>query len=109
VQFEPGLDRHEWVSEWAQLEDDVRTSPEEALPELADLMQRVLEEGGYDLTDPVARAGDEREIVAEFLAAREVANRVDAGDDVGPGDIASAINGLVALRDFFTESEARDL
>ena len=107
--FEPGLDRHEWESQWSQLEDDVRTSPEETLPELADLMQGVLEEGGYDLSDRVARAGEEREVVAEFLAAREVADRVDAGYDVDPGDVAAAINGLQALHDFFTESDERDL
>jgi hypothetical protein len=107
--FEPGLDRHEWESQWSQLEDDMHTSPEETLPELADLMQQVLEEGGYNLTDPVRRQGEEREVVAEFLAAREIADQVDRGDDVDPGDVAAAINGLQALHDFFSESDERDL
>ena len=87
----------------------MRTSPEETLPELADLLQGVLEEAGYDLSDPVAREGEEREVVSEFLASREVADRVDRGDDVDPGDIASALNGLVALHDFLANSDARDL
>ena len=109
MQFEPGLDRHEWESQWSQLEDDLRTSPEEALPEVADLMQGVLEEAGYDLSDPVAREGEEREVVAEFLAAREIADRVDAAENVDPGDVAAAINGLVALHDFLLNPDARDL
>jgi hypothetical protein len=108
VQFEPGLDRHEWESQWAQLEDDMRTSPEETLPELADLMEQALGEAGYDLTDPVAREGEEREVVAEFRASREIADQVDRGDDVDPGDVAAALNGLVALHDFLSNTDARD-
>ena len=94
---EPGLDRHEWESELASIEDDLRDSPTETLPELTRLVERMLEERGYDLDDPVAREGEEREIVTEFLAAREVADRVDRGEDVDPGDVAGAIEGLVSL------------
>jgi iron uptake system EfeUOB component EfeO/EfeM len=100
MQFDPGINHHDWESRWSSLEDDVRTSPEEALPELADLAQEMLAEAGYDITDPVARAGEEREVVTEYLAAREIADLVDAGQDVDPGDVASAINGLTAIRDF---------
>jgi hypothetical protein len=100
MESEPGIDRHDWGSRWSSLEDDVRTSPEEALPELADLVEELLAEAGYDLADPVARAGEEREVVTEYLAAREIADLVDAGQDVDPGDVASAINGLTAIRDF---------
>jgi hypothetical protein len=95
---EPGLDRHEWESELASLDDDLRDSPAEALPELAELVGRMLEGRGYDLDDPVAREGDDREVVAQFQAAREVADRADVGEDVDPGDVADAINGL---RDLF--------
>ena len=31
---EPGLDRHEWETEWEQLEPDLEDSPSEALNEL---------------------------------------------------------------------------
>ena len=99
---EPGLDRHEWESELASLEDELRDSPAEALPELADLVERMLEQRGYDLTDPVVREGDEREVVTEYLAGREVADRVEAGENVDPGDIAAAINGLRSLFDYIT-------
>jgi len=94
---EPGLDRHEWESELASIEDDLRDSPIESLPQLAGLVGRMLEERGYDLADPVVREGDEREVVAEYQAAREVAERVDLDEGVDPGDVADAIQGLLAL------------
>jgi hypothetical protein len=49
---EPGLDRHEWESEMAQLEEDLRTSPVDALLQLVDLVGRMLAERGYDPNDP---------------------------------------------------------
>ena len=92
--YEPGLDRHEWESEWQALEDDLRTDPAQALPEVDRLVARMLEEGGYELTDPVVREGDEREVVAEYLAAHETADAVERdSDDVSPGDVAAAVNG----------------
>ncbi len=96
-------------SRWQQLADDVHTSPAEALPELADLIRDVLVEEGYDVTDPVARSGEEREVVAEFQAAREVADRVEQGADVDPGDVASAVNGLRALHDHLLASDGAEL
>ena len=97
---EPGLDRHEWESELASLDEDLRDSPAEALPDLADLVQRMLDERGYDLDDPVASEGDEREVVAQYRAAREVADRVERAEDVDPGDVADAIQGLRSIYDF---------
>ena len=38
-----GDDRHAWESEYAALEDDLRTGPLEALPELLDLVERMLD------------------------------------------------------------------
>ena len=78
-----------------QLEPELEDAPGEALPELGDLVERILVECGYDIHDPVARSGEEREVVAEFLAAREIADRLERGDDdVGPGDVAVAVNGF---------------
>ena len=97
---EPGLDRHEWESELASFEDDLRDDPRQALPQLADLVERMLAERGYDPGDPVAQEGNEREVLTEYSAAREVANRVEVGaDDVDPGDVAQAINGLRSIFD----------
>lgn len=97
---EPGLDRHDWESEMEMLEEDLREDPAEALPELGDLVARMLSERGYDIDDPVVREVEEREVVAEFLAARDVSLGVERGDDgVGPGDVAAAINGFRAIYD----------
>lgn len=95
--LEPGLDRHEWESELQALEPELADAPAEALSELADLVERMLAARGYDLNDSVVREGEDREVVADYLAAREISDGVERGaDGVGPGDVASAVN---ALRD----------
>ena len=98
---EPGLDRHEWESQWQALEEQVADAPAEALPELDRLVAEMLNERGYALDDPVAREGDDREVVAEFLAAREITRLVEEGsEDVSPGDVAAAVNGYRAIFDY---------
>jgi len=97
---DPGIDRHEWESEWQAFDDDLRTDPAGTLPELDRLVARMLDESGYDLTDPVAAEGEEREVVAEYLAAHEIAEAAerDSGE-LSPGDVAAAVNGLRAVFD----------
>ncbi len=98
---EPGLDRHEWESEMQALEEQLSENPAEALPELDALVARMLEETGYEIDDPVVRAGDEREVVSEFLAAREITRSYEGGsEELSPGDVASAINGYRAVFDY---------
>lgn len=105
--YDPGLNRHEWESEWQALEDDLRTDPAHALPELDRLVTRMLEESGYELTDPMVAEGDEREIVAEYLAAREIAQAVERdADDVSPGDVAASVNGFRAVFDHLVTTRA---
>ena len=89
------------------LEDQLGENPAEALPELDALVGRMLDDTGYDLTDAVVREGDEREVVAEFLAAREITtlSEKDQGD-VGPGDVAAAINGYRAVYDYIVSSRS---
>ena len=104
---EPGLDRHEWESERQALEDQLGENPAEALPELDRLLERMLEETGYELTDPVVREGDEREVVSEFLAAREITQLAEKDDgDIGPGDVAAAINGYRAVFEYIVSSRS---
>jgi hypothetical protein len=95
---DPGADRHEWESEWQALEEQLADAPFETLPELDDLVGRMLEARGFASDDPVAAEGDDREIIAEFLAARETTRLADSGsEDVSPGDVAAAINGYRAV------------
>src|SRR3954462_3569892 len=90
---EPGLDRHDWESEWESLEDSIRDDPRDAVAELDMLVHRMLEESGFAIDDPVAREGDEREVVDSFLAAREIKSAIDTkANEITAGDVALAIN-----------------
>ena len=102
--LEPGLDRHEWESRWQSLEEELEDSPRDVLPELDLLVEQMLEERGYAVDDPVAREGDDREVVAEFLAARELTRLAsDDPDAVSPGDVAAAVNGYRSIYDYLLE------
>ena len=94
---EPGLDRHEWATEFESLEPQLQESPSGALPDLAELVERMLIARGYNLEEPVTKEGDDPDVVKEYLAAREVADRCEAGDGADPGDIAQAIEGLRSI------------
>ena len=105
--YDPGLDRHDWESEMRALEDQLAENPAESLPELDGLVGRMLEEAGYDLTDPVVREGDEREVVAEYLAAHEITQASERGsDELSPGDVAAAVNGYRAVFDHLITARA---
>ena len=100
---EPGLDRHEWETQWEQLQPLVEDSPAEALPELDRLVAEMLTERGFALDDPVAVGGDEPEVVADFRSAHEITRRVGAGVDDDPGDVAAAINNYRETYEFLIE------
>jgi hypothetical protein len=104
--IEPGLDRHLWESWWAQFDEDVQTSPAEALSELDRLVEQMLEARGYALDDPVARGGDDRDVVADFLGAREITRALEAGNDVEQEDIDTAIENYRDLYEYLIEERA---
>ena len=81
------------------LEPELADAPAEALPELHDLVSRMLGARGFDVADPVAADGDEPEVLAEFRAARDTTLALERGADVGPGDVAAAVNGYRAIYD----------
>src|SRR5712691_6248674 len=84
-----------------------RDGAAEALPELDRLVERMLVARGYAIDDPVVREGDDRDIVAEFLAAREITRLVERGaEDVSPGDVAAAVNGYRSLHDYLIVERA---
>ena len=104
--LEPGLDKHLWESWWEQFDEDVQTSPDEALPELDGLIAQMLEARGYAIDDPVVVEGDDRDVVADFLAAREIARAVEQGKEVDPEDIETAIENYRELYEFLIEDRA---
>jgi hypothetical protein len=104
---EPGLDRHEWETEWQQLEPLMLDSPRETLPELRDLVGRMLDGRGYALDEEVVREGGDPEILAEYLSAREVTLRAERGDpDLSPGDVADAVASYRNLYEYLLENRA---
>jgi hypothetical protein len=94
--LDPGLDRHDWESQWASLEEDIRESPREVLPELERLLAQMLEEAELD---PAAEPrDDEPEVLAEFRAGQEL--REAAESDAGSaGDVAAAIEAFRLVYD----------
>jgi hypothetical protein len=97
---EPGLDWHEWETQWEQLQPLVEDSPGESLAELDRLLAEILNERGFALDDPVALEGEEPEVVRDFRAARDITRRIEAGADDDPGDVAAAVNSYREVYEF---------
>ncbi|HEY7708293.1 MAG TPA: hypothetical protein VH968_14105 [Gaiellaceae bacterium] len=103
---EPGLDLHDWESEWEQLEPLVRDSPAEALPELHDLIVRMLQDRGLLDESLAAAEGADPELLAEYVAGKDVVDKLERGEDVDPGDIASVVGGYRSLFEYLTTERA---
>ena len=86
------------------LEEDLRADPTQALPELVDLIGRMLVENGYSFADP--SASPDPEIVGEFLQAREVVAAIASGNDAELGDAADAIQRLMRVYDYLAAQRA---
>jgi hypothetical protein len=97
---EPGIDKHEWESEWQALEPLVVDSPLEALPEVDTLVERMMVETGYPVDEESAAETAEPEVVAEFLEARRIARAADRGETVDPGDVGAAITAYRSLYEY---------
>ena len=88
---EPGLDLHEWETLWAQLEEAMEESPVEALPEVHELVTRMLEERQVPLDEITVPPGEEDELVSAYRAAAEVTELLRRGaEGVSLGDVAAA-------------------
>jgi hypothetical protein len=103
---DPGLDRHEWQTEWEELEPLIVDSPAEALPEVDRLIERMLTGRGYPTTEEQAAQSSEPEVVAEFLEARRIATLAEAGEPVDPADIGAAVTAYRSLYEFLLGDEA---
>jgi hypothetical protein len=100
---DPGLDRHEWETEWQGLEPLVADSPAEALPEVDGLVERMLEGHGFPVDEEHEFEAPEQEVVKEFLEARRVTRLVEAGELVDPGDIGAAVAGYRNVYGYLSE------
>jgi hypothetical protein len=99
VSSEPGLDIHEWESEWASLEDDMADSPETALPVVHELLSRMLVERNVLDENLVVAEGADPEWFRTWEAGRDLVAVVDdPGVDVDRQDI---VDQLDEYRDLF--------
>ena len=102
---EPGLDLHDWETEWQQLLEAGADASAEALPELVRLIRQMLAERGYQLDEPVTEVGEDMEIVKNFLAAEAVARAAEAGE-VNDEDVATALDDLQDIYDYLVGDRA---
>ena len=107
---DPGLDRHNWESEWEAREPLVRDAPGDALPELDGLLERMLLEEGYPVEEGelerAAEEGIDPDVLASFLAARDITRRADAGVDVDPAEVGEAVGLYRALYEHLLARQA---
>ena len=102
---EPGLDLHEWESERASIEEDVREDPAAALALYLDLAQRMLVAHGYAVDDAVAREGEDPELVVSYQAARETADRAGVGE-ASRAEVETALEDLDGIFDMLGPTDA---
>ena len=89
--MEPGLDRHEWESQWASLEEDFDADPVNSLRAVHELMTRMLSERNILDDDLVAVEGADPELIRPWVAARDLVQRLDAELDVEETDVREAL------------------
>ena len=100
---EPGIDEHEWVTEWEQIEPDLHDSPAEALSEVDDLVSRMMEARGFPLSEREGEEVTEPETVREFEEAHRIRLQVDSGESFDPGDVAMAVESYRSLYTYLLE------
>jgi hypothetical protein len=106
IVVEPGLDLHEWETRWQELEEAAADAPDEALPEIVRLVGEMMAARGLDLKEPVTAEGEDVDIVRDYLAARDVAGAVEAGNEPDDEDIAVALDDLREIYEYLVSDRA---
>jgi hypothetical protein len=98
---EPGVERHAWELEYEAMLPLIADEAQQALPELASLVEKMLVDRGY-LT--AAREGfDRSEQAVTFAAAKELSDRASRGEELDSGDVGFAIAQLQAVYESLLE------
>ena len=98
--LEPGLDVHEWESEWASFEDDIADSPETALPIVPELITRMLTERRILDENLVVAEGADPDWFRTWEAGKELVVLLDGSDaDVDRQDILDQLDEYRTLFD----------
>lgn len=99
---DPGLDLQDWETRWSDLQDQVADAPDEALPEVVRLVEEMLTDRGFDLENPVVVEDESRDIVSDFLAARDIARAAET-TKLDEEDIQTALENLAEIHDYLVE------
>jgi hypothetical protein len=100
---EPGLDEHEWITEWEDIDTLLKESPTEALSEADDLIARMMEARGLPVAEREGEELIEPEITRSFAEARRVTRQIDSGESYDPGDVALAVETYRELYTYLIE------
>jgi hypothetical protein len=103
---EPGLDLHEWQTRWQELQDLAADEPDQTLPEIVRFVRQMLVERDFDLQNPVVEEGEDPDILRDYLAAADIAGRVDAGAEVEPEDVQTALDDLREIYEYLVTDRA---
>jgi len=99
---DPGLDLHEWETRWSDLQEQAADAPDEALPEVVRLVEEMLADRGFDFENPVVVEDESRDIVGDFLAARDIARAAET-TKLDQEDIQTALDDLAEIHDYLVE------
>jgi hypothetical protein len=94
---EPGIDLHEWSTEWEVIDSLLTESPTEALSEADDLIGRMLDARGFERQEREGEDTVAPETVREYAEAHRIAAQVDSGETYDPGDVALAVEAYRSL------------
>ena len=107
MSWEPGLDVHQWESEWASLEDDIADSPETALPLVHELVTRMLKERRILDENLVVAEGADPDWFRTWEAGKELVAVLDDLDaEVDRQDLIDQIEEYRALFDALVAERA---
>ena len=107
MSWEPGLDVHQWESEWASLEDDIADSPETALPLVHELVTRMLKERRILDENFVVAEGADPDWFRTWEAGKELVAVLDDLDaEVDRQDLIDQIEEYRALFDALVAERA---
>jgi hypothetical protein len=101
---EPGLDEHEWITEWEQIDPELDESPTEALAEADDLIARMMVARGFPLEEREGEEVRDPDVVRSFEEARRITKQIDAVDEpFDPGDVAIAVEAYRELYQYLLD------
>jgi hypothetical protein len=72
------------------------------LPEVVRLVEEMLTDRGFDFENPVVVEDESRDIVSDFLAARDIARAAET-TKLDQEDIQTALDDLTEIHDYLVE------